>query len=117
MKSNFIPKASPAPFPEFDTFLTPFATYFRRYNSRDGVQRYTTGLLADCPTRPRHDRRGSGGNLEYLEHLLTDAIWDAQALDEVGCVSISKCLSDLARLYIYCHSRRLHKPFGLYPHE
>ena len=84
MKSNIVPKASPAPLPELETFLAPFAPLFRRHTSRDSVERYVTGLLTDLPHKTADTIAAAvaGTSTERLQHLLTDAAWEAQALDE-----------------------------------
>jgi SRSO17 transposase len=84
MKSNIVPKASPASLPELDTFLEPFASLFRRHTSRDSMERYITGLLTDLPHKTADTIAAAvaGTSTERLQHLLTDAAWDAQALDE-----------------------------------
>src|SRR5438034_6400536 len=84
MKSNIVPKASPTPLPELDTFLAPFAPLFRRHTSRDSLERYVTGLLTDLPHKTADTIAAAvaGTSTERLQHLLTDAAWDALALDE-----------------------------------
>ncbi len=84
MKSNIVPKASPAPLPELDTFLAPFASLFRRHTSRDSMERYVTGLLTDLPHKTADTIAATvaGTSTERLQHLLTDATWDVTALDE-----------------------------------
>jgi SRSO17 transposase len=84
MKSNRVPKASPATLPELAAFLEPFAPLFRRHTSRDSMERYLTGLLTDLPHKTAETIAAAvaGTSTERLQHLLTDAAWDAQALDE-----------------------------------
>jgi len=84
MKSNIVPKASPASLPELDTFLAPFASLFRRHTSRDSMERYITGLLTDLPHKTADTIAAAvaGTSTERLQHLLTDAAWDPLALDE-----------------------------------
>ena len=84
MKTNIVPKASPASLPELDTYLAPFAPLFRRHTSRDSMERYITGLLTDLPHKTADTIAAAvaGTSTERLQHLLTDALWDAQALDE-----------------------------------
>jgi SRSO17 transposase len=84
MKTHGVPKASPAPLPELETYLTPFAPLFRRAASRQSLERYLTGLLTDLP-RKNCDTIAlavAGTSTERLQHLLTDATWDPQALDQ-----------------------------------
>src|SRR6266566_6692619 len=84
MKSNMVPKASPDALPELAAFLEPFAPLFRRHTSRDSMERYLTGLLTDLPHKTAETIAAAvaGTSTERLQHLLTDATWDAQALDE-----------------------------------
>src|SRR5271157_4378329 len=84
MKSNIVPKASPDALPELEAFLEPFAPLFRRHTSRDSMERYLTGLLTDLPHKTADTIAAAvaGTSTERLQHLLTDATWDAQALDE-----------------------------------
>jgi SRSO17 transposase len=84
METHVVPKASPAPLPELATSLAPFAPLFRRSTSRESVERYLTGLLTDLP-RKNCDTIAeavAGTSTERLQHLLTDAAWDPQALDQ-----------------------------------
>src|SRR5436309_14843224 len=84
MQTPVVPKASPDILPELATYLAPFASLFRRSTSRASVERYLTGLLTDLP-RKNCDLIAAavaGTSTERLQHLLTDAAWDAGALDE-----------------------------------
>jgi SRSO17 transposase len=70
--------------PELETYLKPFAPLFRRSTSRASLERYMTGLLTDLP-RKNCDTIAmavAGTSTERLQHLLTDATWDPQALDQ-----------------------------------
>ncbi|HLV97153.1 MAG TPA: transposase [Ktedonobacterales bacterium] len=84
MTTNFVPKAAPAALPELEAFLAPFAPLFRRHTSRDSMERYLTGLLTDLPhkTAATIAAAVADTSTERLQHLLTDAAWDAPALDE-----------------------------------
>src|SRR6266496_5756011 len=84
MNYNMVPKASPDTLPELVAFLEPFAPLFRRHTSRDSMERYLTGLLTDLPHKTADTIAAAvaGTSTERLQHLLTDAAWDAQALDE-----------------------------------
>jgi SRSO17 transposase len=85
MTTNFVPKASPAALPELEAFLAPFAPLFRRHTSRDSMERYLTGLLTDLPHKTADTIAAAvaGTSTERLQHLLTDAAWDAATLDEM----------------------------------
>jgi len=86
-----VPKASSDPLPEIAEFLEPFASLFRRSQSRHSLERYITGLLTDL------DRKNcdtisaalAGTSTERLQHLLTDADWDSLKLDGARVRSLS----------------------------
>ena len=86
-----VPKASSDPLLEIAEFLQPFASLFRRSQSRHSLERYITGLLTDL------DRKNcdtisaalAGTSTERLQHLLTDADWDSLKLDEARVRSLS----------------------------
>jgi SRSO17 transposase len=84
MKILVVPKASPETLPELATYLDPFAPLFRRSTSRASVERYLTGLLTDLPRKNCDTIAAAvaGTSTERLQHLLTDAAWEPQALDQ-----------------------------------
>jgi SRSO17 transposase len=84
MQTPIVPKASPDILPELATYLAPFASLFRRSTSRASVERYLTGLLTDLPRKNCDTIAAAvaGTSTERLQHLLTDATWDPQALDQ-----------------------------------
>lgn len=84
MQTSVVPKASPETLPELATYLAPFAPLFRRSTSRESVERYLTGLLTDLPRKNCDTIAAAvaGTSTERLQHLLTDATWDPQALDQ-----------------------------------
>jgi SRSO17 transposase len=79
-----VPKAGPAPLPELAAYLAPFAPLFRRAQSRQSLERYVTGLLTDQPRKNCDTIAAAvaGTSTERLQHLLTDADWAPEALDE-----------------------------------
>jgi len=79
-----VPKAAPTPLPELAAYLAPFAGLFRRVQSRQSLERYLTGLLTDLPHKTADTIAAAvaGTSTERLQHLLTDADWDATALDQ-----------------------------------
>jgi SRSO17 transposase len=83
METPVVPKASPAPLPELATYLEPFAPLFRRSTSRESLERYVTGLLTDLPHKTCDTIAAAVAetSTERLQHLLTDAVWEPQALD------------------------------------
>jgi SRSO17 transposase len=84
MESVAVPKASPAPLPELAGYLAPLAPLFRRPQSRRSLERYVTGLLTDLPRKNSEAIAAAvaGTSTERLQHLLTDADWDPDAVDE-----------------------------------
>jgi SRSO17 transposase len=84
MATHIVPKASPEPLPELAAYLVPFAPLFRRSTSRESVERYLTGLLTDLERKNCDTIAAAvaGTSTERLQHLLTDATWEPQALDQ-----------------------------------
>jgi SRSO17 transposase len=84
MNTPVVPKASPETLPELATYLKSFAPLFRRSTSRASVERYLTGLLTDLPRKNCDTIAAAvaGTSTERLQHLLTDATWAPQALDQ-----------------------------------
>jgi len=78
-------KAGPGPLEDLGTFLRPFASLVRRAESREALERYTTGLLADLPRKTASDMgralpRTSG---QRLQEFLTRTGWDPGAMDRL----------------------------------
>ena len=86
-----VPKASSDPLPEIAEFLEPFASLFRRSQSRHSLERYITGLLTDLDRKNCDSIAAAlaGTSTERLQHLLTDADWDSLKLDELRVRSLS----------------------------
>ncbi|HSX83631.1 MAG TPA: transposase [Candidatus Saccharimonadia bacterium] len=84
METPVVPTASPATLPELATYLEPFAPLFRRSTSRESLERYVTGLLTDLPHKNCDTIAAAvaGTSTERLQYLLTDAVWEPQALDQ-----------------------------------
>src|ERR1700745_4069092 len=84
MNTSVVPKASPDALPELATYLEPFAPLFRRSTSRESLERYVTGLLTDLPQKNCDTIAAAVAetSTERLQHLLTDAVWAPQALDQ-----------------------------------
>jgi SRSO17 transposase len=78
------PKAAPTPLPELDRFLQPYRSLFQRAQSRQSLDRYVTGLLTDLPRKNCDTIAATvaGTSTERLQHLLTDADWQASVLDD-----------------------------------
>lgn len=86
-----IPKAAPTALPERDSSLAPFADLFRRRWSRASFERSMTGLLTDLPHKTCDTIAAAvaGTSTERLQHLLTDADWDASGFDGTQRIALS----------------------------
>lgn len=76
-------KASSAPLPELEAFLSPFMHHFVRAEGRHSLERYSTGLLTDLP-RKNGDTIAQAipdTNEQKLQGLLTGIQWDASAFN------------------------------------
>jgi len=84
MDETYPPKASADVLPELAVFLAPFAPLLHNAQSRHSLHRYLTGLLSDLPRKNCDTIAATvaGTSPERLQHLLTDALWEAQTLDE-----------------------------------
>jgi SRSO17 transposase len=84
MSPSVVPKASPDALPELAAYLEPFAPLFRRSTSRESVERYLTGLLTDLERKNCDTIAAAvaGTSTERLQHVLPDATWEPQALDQ-----------------------------------
>jgi SRSO17 transposase len=78
-----VPRASGDPLPELAAFLRPYAALFHNRQSWRSVERYLTGLLTDLSHKNCQTVADAvaGTSTERLQHLLTDAVWDTQAVD------------------------------------
>src|SRR5262245_59069741 len=84
METPIVPQASPDTLPELAASLKPFAPLCRRSTSRESVERYLTGLLPDLPRKHCATIAAAvaGTSTDRLQHLLSDATWEPQALDQ-----------------------------------
>jgi len=80
-----IPKAGADPLDDLGRFVAPFAALLRRAESRQALERYTTGLLSDLVRKTASDlgRSLPGTNGQRLQELLTRTSWDPQQLDRL----------------------------------
>lgn len=78
-----IPKAGRDPLPDLASFLEPFATLVRRSESRQSMERYVTGLLADVSRKTASDlgRALPGTSAQRLQELLTNTAWDPEEMN------------------------------------
>lgn len=80
-----IPKAGAEPLVGLDGFLEPFAHLLRRVESRQALERYTTGLLADVGRKTASElgRALPGTSGQKLQEFLTRTAWDAGQMDRL----------------------------------
>ena len=91
MDETYPPKASADVLPELAAFLAPFAPLLHNAQSRHSLHRYLTGLLSDLPRKNCDTIAATvaGTSPERLQHLLTDALWEPQTLDEARVRALS----------------------------
>ncbi len=78
-------KAGSEPPEGLAAFLKPFSDLVRRSKSKQALERYTTGLLADLPRKnaAQVGRALPDTNDQRLQHFLTRAGWDAAEMDRL----------------------------------
>jgi hypothetical protein len=66
---------SPAALPELQAFLSTFQVRFRRPEGREALERYTTGLLTELPTKNGDTIAQAvlGTTAQRLQEFLTNA--------------------------------------------
>ena len=74
---------SPAALPELQEFLRAFQVRFRRPEGRQALERYTTGLLTELPTKNGDTiaQAVPGTSAQRLQEFLTNMQWDAEDLN------------------------------------
>jgi len=74
---------SPAALPELQEFLSVFQVRFRRPEGRQALERYTTGLLTELPTKNGDTiaQAVPGTSAQRLQEFLTNMQWDAEDLN------------------------------------
>jgi SRSO17 transposase len=74
---------SPAALPEVQAFLGAFQVRFRRPEGRDALERYTTGLLTELPTKNGDTiaQAVPGTSAQRLQEFLTNMQWDEEDLN------------------------------------
>ncbi len=87
-----VPKAGLQPLPDLASFLQPFAALVRRSESRQSMERYVTGLLADVPRKTASDlgRSLPGTSGQRLQELLTNTSWDFGEMDAIRLALMQK---------------------------
>jgi SRSO17 transposase len=82
-KRKRLPQAPNEPLPELAEFLAPFRIKFTFKRSFTSLERYLTGLLTEHPQK-NCDTLAQvvpGTTQQNLQYLLTDLVWDEQALN------------------------------------
>jgi SRSO17 transposase len=80
-----VPKAGPEPLDDLAVFLEPFAELVLRSESREAMERYTTGLLSDLQRKNASEMGRSlpGTSGQKLQEFLTRTRWDAREMDRL----------------------------------
>lgn len=76
-------KAAITPLPALAEFLAPFGHHFVRSEGREDLERYSTGLLSDLPSKNGDTIAAAipGTTAQRLQELLTRIQWDAAAFN------------------------------------
>ena len=80
-----VPKTGPEPLVDLGAFLESFGELLRRSESREAMERYATGLLADLDrkTAAGMGRALPGTNGQRLQEFLTNTRWDWREMDRL----------------------------------
>jgi SRSO17 transposase len=80
-----VPKAGPEPLDDLAVFLEPFAELVLRSESREAMERYTTGLLSDLQRKNASEMGRSlpGTSGQKLQEFLTRTRWDSREMDRL----------------------------------
>lgn len=80
-----VPKAGSEPLPDLAGFLEPFADLVVRSESREAMERYTTGLLSDLQHKNASEMGRSLPQTsgQKLQEFLTRTHWDARSMDRL----------------------------------
>ncbi len=78
-----VPKAGPRPMDDLAEFLEPFGELVVRSESREALERYTTGLLSDVSRKTASEigRSLPSTNGQRLQELLTRTSWEFRQMD------------------------------------
>jgi SRSO17 transposase len=80
-----VPKAGTEPLPDLAAFLEPFADLVHRSESREAMERYTTGLLSDLQRKNASEMGRSlpATSGQKLQEFLTRTRWDPGEMDRL----------------------------------
>ena len=78
-------KAGPEALVDLAAFLEPFGRLVRRSESRQSLERYTTGLLSDLGRKTASDigRAVAATSSQRLQEFLTRTAWDPKEMDQL----------------------------------
>jgi len=78
-------KAGLEPLVDLGAFLEPFGELVRRSESREAMERYATGLLADLDRKTAAGIGGAlpGTNAQRIQEFLTNTAWDVAEMDRL----------------------------------
>jgi SRSO17 transposase len=82
-KQERLPQVPRAPLPELAEFLAPLRVHFTQGPSAETLRQYLTGLLSEHPNK-NCDTLAEvvpETNEQRFNHLLTDMVWDENALN------------------------------------
>ena len=85
-----LPQAPREPLPELAEFLAPLRVQFTQGPSAETLQQYLTGLLTEHPNK-NCDTLATvipATNEQQFQHLLTEMVWDEQALNRQRIVQL-----------------------------
>jgi SRSO17 transposase len=82
-KQERLPQAPRAPLPELAEFLAPLRVHFTQGPSAETLRQYLTGLLSEHPNKncDTLTQIVPETNEQQFNHLLTDMVWDENALN------------------------------------
>jgi SRSO17 transposase len=91
-----LPQAPHTPLPELAEFLAPLRVHFTQGPSAETLRQYLTGLLSEhpnknCDTLPEVVPET---NQQQFNHLLTDMVWDEQALNRQRIAQMQRLPSE-----------------------
>ncbi|MCX6615700.1 MAG: IS701 family transposase [Acidobacteria bacterium] len=78
-------KAGREALPDLASFLRPFSDLVVRSESRESIERYTTGLLADLKRKTVSDigRAVAGTSPQRIQEMLTNTGWEPREMDRL----------------------------------
>jgi SRSO17 transposase len=83
MKQERMPQVPQTPLPELAEFLAPLRVHFTQGPSAETLRQYVSGLLSEHPNKNCDTLAAVMPKMseQQLQYLLTDMVWDEQALN------------------------------------